>query len=307
MSTMAALYSNLSPTLDQLNDRIMQLPRELRDMIWKYTVAQDGPINITKSTLQFNVADTTILAELREAAYTHNTLVVTFPTTFRTQGVIAPPTWGAYPEYKHHIRTLVVEEMEPWTPPRIITNLLPWEREQARRTSPLRQQWLDLLDLPHLESLTINMQKHFNTSFGWHIYTPILLHLRSSLPNLHFTFNISFDDLLKPLWDSETWDLAGSTVPLNESEYDPMGYVDITELFQQPSKEDREYVAQHCQGRREVAGRDAMRGLVYENKQDRRMLAMHYVVKEPELLRVMVDEHYEVYRRVAEEMGEGTE
>jgi hypothetical protein len=300
MNTMATPHMSieLSPTLDQLADSIMRLPRELRDMVWAYTVQQEEPVNITKSIAQFNVANTTILAELREAAYTHNTLVVTFSNPAHIQDDTTPAIWGAHPEYKRHIQTLIVEVTEPPTYP---TDLLAREGEYPRSESSLRKQWNELLYLPRLESLTINMQKLSATRFGWPVFTPILLQLRSSLPKLHITFNISFDDLLKPRWDDEAWDLAGSTVPLNADEYDPMGFVDITELFDSPSEGDKEYVEEHCRERKEVVGRDAMRGLVYEYAQDRRELAMHYVVKEPELLRVMIQEHYEISKRAGVE------
>jgi hypothetical protein len=280
-----------SPRLDQLTGRILQLPRELRDMIWAYTVQQDEPINITNTTINLNASNTTILAELREAAYTHNTLIVTFPDS--RQGNSLSSIWGAYPEYKRHIQSLIAEVRElPGYP----KDLLTWERENACSLTSLRKYWNQLLSLPRLESLTINMQKSSTRQFSWPVFAPVLCRLRSSLSKLHLTFNISYDNLLKNRWE------MGDIV--FDEEYDPMGYVDITELFKPPSQEDKQYVEQHYRGRRESIERDATGSLLLDTE-DRRALATQRLLKEPELKRVMIEEHYEIFKRVEMEATKG--
>jgi hypothetical protein len=281
------------PTLDQLTGRILQLlPRELRDMIWAYTVQQDEPINIANCIVQLKTSNTTVLAELREAAYTHNTLIITFPDP--RQGNSLSSIWGAHPEYRRHIQSLVVEVRELSGCP---TDLLTWERENASSLTLLRKYWNGLLSLPRLESLTINMQKISTKSFGWPLFTPILYQLRSSLPKLHLTFNISYDNLLRNRWEN------GDIV--FDEEYNPMGYVDITALFERPSQEDKQYVEQHYQGRRDVVGRDAINGSLLCDQEDRRALATQRLLKDPELTRVKIEEHYEIFKRVEMEAIKG--
>jgi hypothetical protein len=149
------------------------------------------------------------------------------------------------------------------------------------------------------------MQKTSARRFSWPVFTPSFIYLRSSLPNLGLTFNISFDALLKPCWDDDKVGLGWQSIPLDESEYDAMGFVDVPELFEVPSEADRAYVAQHCEERRrEVVWRDMLRGLLYESKEHGRKLAICYVFKELELLRVMAEEHYTTFERVrTERMG----
>jgi hypothetical protein len=263
-------------------------------MIWAYTVQQDEPINITDSGIHFSASNTTILAELREATYTHNTLVVTFISNPWPNYLLS--IWGMHLEHTRHIKSLIVESQEG---PAYPTDLLTWERECASSPISLRKQWNQLLSLPRLESLTINMQKSSTRTgrFSWNVFTPIFYQLRSSIPKLRLTFNISFDTILRNRWEN------GDIV--FDEEYHPMGYVDITELFERPSQEDRQYVEQHYQGRRDVAGRDAMRGSLLCDQEDRRALATHKLLKDPELTRVMIEEHYEIFKRVEMEAIEG--
>jgi hypothetical protein len=60
-------------------------------------------------------------------------------------------------------------------------------------------------------------------------------------------------------------------------------------------------VEEHLAGDKSTYGRDIMRGLLDETAAMRRELAPHYVVKDPELLRVRIMEHYEVYSKMKTE------
>ena len=156
---------------------------------------------------------------------------------------------------------------------------------------------MELLDLPRLESLTINMQKHSCDQFFWANFSPIIYQLRSNLPKLQITFNVSFDKVLKHSWDSPEWTSNGQ----NPKDYEPMGYVDVSELIEKPSQADVAYVdSHHVVKTTETKGRDAIRGLLAESHANRRHLGPYYVVKEPNLLRVLMQEHWEVYNQLKE-------
>jgi hypothetical protein len=259
-------------------------------MIWTYSVKQDAPINITKGIVQLNASNTTVLAELREAAYASNTLVVTFPVS---DDDTAENTWGTHPEYKYHIRDLVVEVVETWSCDQ--GDMMTFQHERSISQRRLRSEWAELSGLPRLENLTINMQKTSTTQFAWPIFAPILIQIRKSKPNLHITFNISFDAILARSWNEEIWaDPSGDA-------YHPMGFVDVTELVAPPTEEDRMYVREHGLSSKNMYTRDVVQGLLSETTANRRMLAVHYVVKEPQLLRVLMEEHYEIYETVKRE------
>jgi hypothetical protein len=170
----------------------------------------------------------------------------------------------------------------------------------------MRVQWLSLLDLPRLESLTIEMQKTLFSGFVWADFTPILFHLRHTLPKLNLTFKLSFDALLKAKWEVlSLLDPVNGGWTLQTDPYLPMGYADATELIEAPSEQDRAYVREHIEeGSTDVGTRDACRGLLDETPESRRALAVHYVVKEPELLRCLMEEHWGIWKRERSGGGE---
>jgi hypothetical protein len=119
------------------------------------------------------------------------------------------------------------------------------------------------------------------------------------LPHLRIRFLVSFDEMLKAKWDVLSMlDPVNGGWMMQPDPYLPMGFVDVSELMERPSGADREYVEQHVEeGSTDVGGRDVYRGLLDEGPESRRVLAVHYVVKEPALLRCLVEEHYAVYSR----------
>jgi hypothetical protein len=287
--------------LDQFTPHILQLPRELRDLIWAYTVKQDSPIAITENVLPVDIADTTIREELQEAAYIYNTLIVTLsdPDTIM-DSTAAPNIWGIHPQCKRHIRKLIFEVMENAMYDDHAA-LLTREHERAVSQSWTRKQWANLLELPRLENLTINMQKPATTQFAWTVFSPILIQLRKSKPNVCITFNISFDNILERAWNDEIWDVGDDT---GDAEYQPMGFVDMSELVELPTHEDRAYVEEYGFDIRNMSTRLVVQGLLTQSTADKRRLAIHYVVREPQVLKVLMEKHYEVYKMVKKESEE---
>jgi hypothetical protein len=274
------------PAPYRLGQLIVLLPRELRDHVFFYIVSD---------------ASDSIAAEWIEAAFTHRVCRVTFQDSTSTSTAIGDQIWGACSEYKHFIRCLIVDAPEATL--YSDEGLVGVEWECTRRESEVRAEWNQLLALTRLESLTVRLQKKVSHSLSWANFSPIVYQLRERNPKLCVEMYISFDDVLRPHWldwqpfqrNSDRWT---TTIP---EPYLPMGYADVSELFQPPTAEDRVYVEKHLSGVREIRYRDIVRGLLDETPTSRRQLAQHYLVKEPSLLRVLMAEHYELYKRTRRE------
>ena len=274
--------------VDQLTPHLVGLPRELRDVIFAHAVTQDEPVKITERKIEFDFANDMLQDELMESMFTHNTIGITFPNTDRVaDGTESTSIWGVHTNYKRYVRKLIVAVTEPPVHP---TNSQDSRLSDTGSYNAEQKQWQQLLSFPHLSHLTVNMQKRNPKHFTWTVFTPTLIHLRNMIPTLSLTFNISFDALLKPRWDSEAEDLGGTQAWMHP--YGPMGFRDVSELFERPSEEDRAYVRAHFNENSEIESRDAMRGLIYESRGDKRALAACYLVRDPALLRVRAEELY---------------
>lgn len=314
-----------SAAADDLGPRFLQLPRELRDVIYSFIVLSDGAIKttdrdkiappyvqkdgmleLTKRIIDVPVDHPMIRSEWLEAIYSYSKCSITFthPTLLR-ENIFPHKLFGNHPENKTFIRTLVVYASEA-----VLLQDDPEsaEKECVFRKPEVRQEWNELLQLPRLESLTINMQKKVSSGFVWANFAPILYELRERIPKLRITFNVSLDVLLENKWNI---DLAQSEqlrewIPRDTEDdpYLPMGYVDISDLTEPPTDEDRAYVKEHLPDTRDVGSNDPVRGLLDETPQYRRLLTKHYLVKEPALLRMLMAEQYEIYKRVRKEREE---
>ncbi|KAJ8107778.1 hypothetical protein OPT61_g8632 [Boeremia exigua] len=275
-------------------EHFLKLPRELRDLIYAEIFADSAIVPLDHvQTEQPGSASLTVVgmeatdglgSEILEAFYTYSTFSVTFsePGLDEFAGSIG---CSAFPQYEKHIRKLVVHATE--------TNLGEGSLEELelacrRSQRSNRAQWEGLLQLPRLEQVTVYLQKQMNDYFNWADFSPVLVQLRESLPQLRISFQISFDAMLETYWHGPNWsdDLTGVT-------YYPMGFVDVAELIAPPTAGDVAYVQEHLSGEMTTYGRDALRGLLDGSVSHRRALAVHYVVKEPELLRVRIMEHFE--------------
>ena len=294
--------SNVPPTSpDQLDRHFLNLPRELRDLIYAYAATQDSPFVLTDRNIQVPLDHPVISAEWLEATYTHNTCSVAF-SDFRLlrDSKVQRSLWGSYPQYKRFIRHLVVNASEVvlWQ-----DDLEKLELECTVTKPEVRQEWNELLELPCLESLTIYLQKWSSTGFSWANFSPIVYQLREQVPKLHIVFNVSFDVILENKWNidltfrDELGDRTARTHALEEDPYLPMGFVNMSELFKPPTDEDRVYVGEHLSGTRDIGSMDIVRGLLDETPANRRLLAQHYVVREPALLKVLMCKHYEIHKQ----------
>lgn len=279
---------------DRLGYRFLALPRELRDLIYPYIVTQDAPINLTNTDISSPVSHPLIAAEWLEAIYTYNTCSVTFSyeATLRYKK-LRPSIWGAHAEYKSYIRRLIVNADE--APYEHLHNLEKLEEKYRSGGSMSRLEWTDLLELPRLESLTINLQKTHPKVFSWTNFSPILYEIREQIPRLCIIFKVSFDAILESIWNEMTF-----VDNVHDGNYEPMGFVDVSELIAAPTDEDRGYVDEHMRGSRDLGKRDIVRGLLDESAEDRRVLAQYYLVKESSLLRVLMAKQYEIYKRIRE-------
>lgn len=284
--------------------RFLNLPRELRELIEAYVVVQDTPLELTNREIHVPVDHPMLSVEWLEAMYTYSTCSV----TFSDDGASGDNLFGNRPQHIRLIRHLVVNASEAVLRE---DNLERAEHECVTRKPRVRHGWNELLQLPRLESLTINMQKTASSGFAWANFSPILYDLRARLPRLRIVFNISFDVLLENKWNI---DLVQSEqlrqwIPRDTTDhpYSPMGFVDLSVLIAPPTDEDRAYIAEYLPDTREVGSPDIVRGLLDEVPEHRRILTEHYLVKEPSLLRVVMAEHYDIYKRVRREREEEVE
>ena len=292
----------------------LRLPRELRDLIYAEVYGdstpvhledvQMGPAGMALSAAGEHTIDADFAAEILESFYTHSTFVVSFP--YHESGAeIHPIKWGPHPQYRRYIRRLIVQAHEADI--RLVTSLrldtsLKHLEDQCSDAAGLahysRTDWEHLLALPRLEHLSIRFQKHQHSRLTWVDFSPILIELRQKLPKLLLEFSISFDTILECYWSDPIWENYTEPGNVVEEPYDPMGFVDISELFEAPTEKEVAYVQAMFSGQLGTMGRDILRGLLDETASQRRALASHYVVKEPALLRVRMMEHYEVYKSV---------
>jgi hypothetical protein len=291
---------------------MLTLPRELRDLIYFYIVVEDDlPLDVTATELQAPLHHSGISAEWLEAIYTHRICSVTFsdPGMIRTK-MVPHNIWGTHPQHKRFIRRLIVNVTES-------PLLFPNDHEHIERMCTIekpevRQEWTELLVLPRLESLRINMQKQHGSVFNYANFNPILYQLREQRPRLDITFHISFDTLLGREWNNELALHAGRQpgwTPNDDDLYVPMGFANVTELIEPPTDKDREYVEAYLPECTDPGSRTIVGGLLDETSINRRLLAQHYVVKEPELLRVLMAKQYAVYKAARdrrERMGVAT-
>ncbi|KAF2655580.1 hypothetical protein K491DRAFT_692781 [Lophiostoma macrostomum CBS 122681] len=270
---------------------LLHFPREIRDMIYPYILTSSTPISLTTlnaSPHPLTCPETThpiIFAEALEAFYTCNTFIV---HTTKHGGFTSDTNSGPHPDLLHHqLRHLIVAAVEStsrWEPPS--------DGHGAVYIAYGTALWTPLLSFPRLQSLTIRMQKSHDSLLVWEDFAPILFSLRERLPNLRIRVEMSFDALLRAAWESAVW--------IDEEEagpYQEMGFIDVTHLFEAPSREDREYVAEYLGGVKKMPDSPTItRGLLDCTAADRRLLGVHYVVKEPHLLSLLMQEKYEEFK-----------
>jgi hypothetical protein len=289
----------------ELGRRFLNLPRELRELVYTHGIVRDT-LELTDRDISAPVHHPAINVEWLEAMYAYSTCSVTFSDAreLRDNGV-QHSLFGNHPEYKRLIRYLVVNVLEAELGEEDLERA---EHECVTRKPEARQEWNELLQLPRLESLTINMQKTKSSSFVWANFSPILYEIRERMPKLHVVFNISFDTLLENKWniDLAQSELLRQWIPrdITNDPYLPMGFVDLTALIAPPTNEDREYMRDNFLGPMDVGSVDIVRGLLDEIPEHRRLLTEHYMVKEPAVLRVVMARHYEIYKRVRKEKEE---
>lgn len=287
-------------------ERFLRLPRELRNQVYADVYRNSPPVPM--ESIETSPASTALLtaesntdvdltAELLEAFYTHSTFSVTFSDLHDIKTAAARPVcWGPYPQYLRHIRELIVCAQETTVGNNFVIE--EFEKKRLYLEPKGRAEWERLFHLPRLERLTVKLQKREHLFFCCADFSPVLVHLRESLPKLQVAFSISFDTLLERYWYDPIWENNTQPGFVQEKPYAPMGFVDMTELIGPPTEEDYAYVQEYLPREREIFGRDILRGLLDETPAQRRALALHYVAKEPALLRVRMMAHYEVYKTI---------
>jgi hypothetical protein len=137
---------------------------------------------------------------------------------------------------------------------------------------------------------------------------------------MKISLSVSFDTLLETAWNDPRWrgprtrgnafgrfaggSLVAGVPPETEDAYEPMGFVNASHLIEPPDEEVRSYVAQYLPEHKMPPPRPIGQGLLDHTPTGRRVLATHYITREPDLLRVEMQEHYEVYLKYEKESKE---
>lgn len=299
------LCTTQDTTLDHL---VENLPRELRDLIYFHLISPtlSTPFDLNSSRLHSPFASSTLSSELLESVFTHRPCRVEFShAELLSSGQVTPAIHGDGLPHRSSIRHLIVRahETSGWG-----TDFHEQERHCTTTRPSLRTEWTSLLILPHLETLTIELQKSAPEHlFTWFDFAPIIYSLRELRPQLQIKLFISFDALIEPEWNHQAHLYAGlpeggeyerHESPVPGEPYLPMGYADVSCLIEAPTREDYAYVEEHLPEETEARGREIVRGMLDETPGSRRRLAEHYVVKEPPLLRVLMAGYYGVYKEM---------
>ena len=235
-----------------------------------------------------DTSNPTVAAELLEAYWNTNTFTIELDSALPESR-----TWAqsAIPRSQvHHLVVSVNEEIHSGHP-KSKADFLAFEHEHWN--DPKRQRWSELLGFSNLKTLSINMHKQHRTEFCWMFLSPILCTLRTQRPGLQIKFQVCFDKMLDKEWNNLYWEQYNSET-LTVA-YECAGFVDVSDVFGAATKGDRCYTNEYLPHREMPTGRDAIRGLLDESPAQKRALGSLYFVSEPSLLRVLMDEHYEVY------------
>lgn len=308
--------TNEHPTAHRtFTENLFGLPKELRELIYAEVFRDSAPVPLEYGGI--SPAGEALLAlggrplplhfeeDVFEACYTYSILSVRFPghrDTFcnvrsYNSRCLCSVKWLPEPRFRQHIRTLVIHSQESGIDRNVgqIAKTM-HDLEHMYSQCHFRRCFEQLLLLPRIEQLTINLQKLNNEQFAWAIFTPVLSLLRERSSKFQVSLNISFDALLEAYWSDPIWENTTEPGNVIEHPYDPMGFVDITELMEPLTAADISYVKEHCSGQLMAPGRDILRGLLDETASQRRALAVYYVVRDPALLRVRIEQHYKAYK-----------
>ena len=277
------------------SELFLRLPRELRDLIYPPLVACSQPQSLNDqhvpSITSHYITGPIISAEAREAYFVYNTFIVHFEPAKQP---VPADCWGPWDQVlKPLIRHLIVHADEP-----IQLHVTSEQYETNHFYSTDRQMWQSLLSLPSLQTVEVRLQKWYDDSLSWYAFAPVLHQLRHQKTNLDLKFTVSFDTVLKKSWENPYWSRFPRNA--NAAKYEAMGPIDVTEMVAKPTEQDEAHVKEYLADKVMPKGRSVGQGLLDLNVASRRELGYLYVVKEPELLRVLMWEHWEIYKRMEE-------
>jgi hypothetical protein len=278
-----------------LANRLSKLPRELRDKIYAEALNADCPIQLTGDWLQHIPPMLRKNSDLLPEALEILPKIRPFTLDFDNLQV-DEQSWARTCINLNDIRHLDIKctELEESF---VFEDLEEYEKKY--QNLPSRRLWAGLMQFPRLQTLAIYMQKtRDNGSLNTFDFGPILYSLRAKHPKIDITFSMSFDEILRERWYDPTWytnDVSAEAPP-----YEPMGFVDMSDLIAPPTSKDdtyvQEYLSAYMNTGRMPWNREIGHGLLDESPANRRLLAKHYAVKEPNLLRCLMRNHFEVYQ-----------
>ncbi|KAF9739512.1 hypothetical protein PMIN01_02146 [Paraphaeosphaeria minitans] len=277
-------------------DLLLKLPRELRDKVYADALNADRRVGLTEDLLPHIPPILREYPHLLPEALEILTKTQTFAWSFDDPRIY-PLNWTrecVKPYDVRHLDITCSEYIEHFD----LEGLD--EHEIMYRDLSSRGLWERLMQFPRLQNLTIYMQKNMeDKSLNTLDFGPVLHRLRDKLPKIKVTFFLSFDEILRDSWNDAMWnnDVLSADVP----PYKSMGFVDMSDLIAPPTAEDlayvQEYLPEYVNTGRMPQSRHISTGLLDESPANRRALAKHYAVKEPALLRCLMRDHFEIYRK----------
>ncbi|KAK7188015.1 hypothetical protein PSPO01_05709 [Paraphaeosphaeria sporulosa] len=277
-------------------DLLYKLPRELRDKVYVDVLNADCPVGLTEDLLPHIPPILRGNPDLLPEALEMLTKTQTFTWDFDDPRIY-PLVWTrecVQPYDVRHLDITCSEYMEHFG----LDGLE--EHENMYRDSVPRVLWERLMQFPRLQNLTIYMQKNMEPkALNTLDFGPVLYNLRAKLSKINIKFFLSFDEMLLGLWNGPME--SDDDLSADVSPYQPMGFVNMSDLIAPPNAEDvayvQEYLPEYMNTGRMPHSRRISTGLIDESPASRRALAQHYAVTEPALLRCLMRDHFEIYRK----------
>lgn len=278
-------------------DLLFKLPRELRDKVYADALDADYPVGLTEDLLPHIPPILRENPDLLPEALDMLSKIRTFASHFDKIDLRGDAlNWSRVCVSSCDVRHLDItcsEYIEHFG----LEGLE--EHENMYKDLICRRLWERLMQFPRLQNLTIYMQKMDDRSLNTFDFGPVLYSLRAKLSGINIMFLLSYDTILRERWNLPMWnnDALSADVP----SYKPMGFVDMSDLIASPTNEDltyiQEYLPEYVNTGRMPQSRRISMGLLDESPASRRALAKHYAVKEPALLRCLMRDHFEIYRK----------
>lgn len=312
-------------------ERLLVLPREIRDEIYSYIFHSDDTLTLPYDGLEFYLraqwVGSQIAAEAAITFYGINKFHVELGTPLADALETCHRGSGVVPlEVIRHLEIDLREDLDIASLPKddgepsedlklidkyVLDNgdITDYDAVYEILSDPSEQRaaLACLLAMPRLTALSFRVIKSYDAPLELRDINPLIRQLRILRPQIKIEVSVTYDALLKTAW--EDWDDEESWLPARHQRYDEIfsmaGFSDVSELIREPSEEDRAHVKEWLPDGKMPNDRKAVQGLLDQTASHRRTLQGEYACQEPQLMRVLLEKHWEVWKKMeAEKQGE---